>query len=124
MKKVLYVEDDEVNATVLKLSLQPFQYEVIWVNSLERGRQAAINPEFCALIFDLNLGYSNEDGIELMRTHRHDHSESRPIYALTAFGFPEDKKRVLDAGFDRYFTKPIDTKGIVEALNMDTLPSG
>jgi CheY-like chemotaxis protein len=31
-----------------------------------------------------------------------------PVIALTAFGRPEDRKRVLAKGFDAYLKKPVD----------------
>lgn len=34
-------------------------------------------------------------------------SATIPIIAITAYAFPEDKKRILDSGFNGYLCKPI-----------------
>ena len=31
------------------------------------------------------------------------------IVALTGYGQPEDRARILEAGFDHHFVKPVDT---------------
>ena len=38
------------------------------------------------------------------------------VIALTAYGTPERQARALEAGFDRYLTKPIDPLELTSAV--------
>ena len=39
-----------------------------------------------------------------------------PLYAITAQTLPGDRKRALDAGFDGYFSKPINVEDFAHAV--------
>jgi DNA-binding response OmpR family regulator len=55
-----------------------------------------------------------EDGFDLIAKLRHKDSAAKTIKAaLTGFGSAEDQKRVLDAGFDACFIKPVDIDRLV-----------
>jgi CheY-like chemotaxis protein len=45
-----------------------------------------------------------------------DRAKSIPIVAMTAYARAEDRRRVLEAGFDRHVAKPIEPEELVEAL--------
>ena len=36
--------------------------------------------------------------------------------ALTAYAYPDDRQRCLDAGFDDYIAKPVFKKGLLETI--------
>jgi len=46
----------------------------------------------------------------------HPLTASIPILALTALAMPGDERRALEAGFDGYLAKPIDTRHLEEAV--------
>jgi CheY-like chemotaxis protein len=72
---------------------------------------------------DLSLR-GNEDGLQLTRRIRQAENISGiPIIALTAHAFPEDKQRSLDAGCDRYFSKPFQIEE-VRASVMELVENG
>ncbi len=51
------------------------------------------------------------DGIEAARILKAGHDTKHiPIIALTASAMPEDRERIMEAGFDGYVSKPIDIK--------------
>ena len=43
------------------------------------------------------------------------------IVAITGWGQPEDKARVLAAGFDAHLTKPVDLKALAGAMRNEAL---
>jgi CheY-like chemotaxis protein len=46
-----------------------------------------------------------------------------PVVAITAYAMPEDRHRILEAGFDHYLAKPVEIKGLlllVRSLHPDT----
>ena len=62
------------------------------------------------------------DGLEATRlikelyAARCDAARSRPIIALTANAFEEDRRRCLDAGMDDYLAKPFDRDDLLRLL--------
>jgi len=58
------------------------------------------------------------DGLEVLRRLRTDPATARlRVVALSANAIPADIQRALDAGFDDYWTKPLDFKVFNAALD-------
>jgi two-component system CheB/CheR fusion protein len=74
----------------------------------------AIRPEV-ALI---DIGLPGLDGNEVARRIRSilDEDEISRI-AMTGYGQPEDRRRALQAGFDRYLVKPVDPAELSRLLS-------
>lgn len=115
--RFLIVEDDPDGADVLDLMLVSVGLETMVVNSGEHGLYELKNnaTAYDAAIVDLAL--PEMDGFELMGRLR-DHPDLRHLVliAVTAYHTPELKFKALDAGFDAYFAKPLDTTLFVQAL--------
>jgi CheY-like chemotaxis protein len=63
------------------------------------------------------------DGFELLSYIREMPARTNlPTVAITAFHTPELKVKALDAGFDGYFAKPLDTNIFVGALERILFP--
>jgi CheY-like chemotaxis protein len=58
------------------------------------------------------------DGYELIRQVRAAHHGPRqlPAIALTAFAQPEDRRKLLLAGFQMHLAKPVDAEELVAAI--------
>jgi CheY-like chemotaxis protein len=57
------------------------------------------------------------DGIEAFRRIRADASTAHiPIVAVTASAMPEEAKKMKDAGFDGFQTKPLNVKEFVQTV--------
>jgi CheY-like chemotaxis protein len=55
------------------------------------------------------------DGIEAFRRIRNSPDTAHiPIVAVTASAMPEDAKKMKEAGFDGFLTKPINVNGFVQ----------
>jgi CheY-like chemotaxis protein len=103
-KKVLIVEDDDMNYAYLKEILAPTQMHIIRAeNGIEAVEKAKTEkPEL--IIMDIRLPVM--DGLDATRKIRQTGNKT-PIIAQTAYAMSEDKQICLTAGCDDYISKPI-----------------
>ena len=67
------------------------------------------------LILDMNM--PEVSGIEVVKSLRFmDTSGKLPVIMLTADATPEAKTASLNAGANRFLTKPIDARGLLECI--------
>lgn len=65
----------------------------------------------------LDIGMPKMDGFECARSIRAEPwATATFLIALTGWGQDEDKRRTLEAGFDRHLTKPVDPATLAEVL--------
>ena len=105
--RVLYAEDDEVNAELVR-QLVTFRRGV----SLRVATTGAIALEIARadppdlMLLDMNLG--DMTGIELARELQRDRAtRGIRLVALSADALPEQIRAAMDCGFESYLTKPI-----------------
>jgi CheY-like chemotaxis protein len=62
-----------------------------------------------------DIGLPGEDGFSLIKKVRETDAEGEqvPAIALTAYASPDDRARVLDAGFQMHIAKPVDPEQLV-----------
>jgi PAS domain S-box-containing protein len=113
---VLYVEDNEVNAVLMRamlarLPVVQLEHTVSPLQALEMAR--ALRPQL--LLLDIQL--PEIDGFELLRRLRADPATRHtPAIAVSAAAMPADIERALQAGFDDYLTKPLDLGELLQAV--------
>ena len=118
-KKVLLVEDNELNAEIAMELLQMTGMEIDWAENgniaVEKFEKSAINTYF-AVFMDMQMPVMN--GLEATKQIRSlDRSDNDIlIFAMTANTFTEDRKKCEDAGMNGYISKPIDLKDIENML--------
>jgi CheY-like chemotaxis protein len=106
---VLVVEDHPLNLRLVRDILERRGHEVDAAASVgeARDRLAGRRPDIVLCDLDIPGG----GGELLLREIRGDPRLSAlPVLAVTAFAMQGDRERVLAAGFDGYFSKPIDTR--------------
>lgn len=110
--KILYVEDDEINAFLMRRYLS--RWEVDLASDAETALTWAEREPYKVVLLDINLGDSKMTGTDAMRILKENplYQKSRFI-AVTAYAMPEDRDRFLNAGFDAYFSKPVDYRKLV-----------
>ncbi|MEM8767926.1 MAG: response regulator [Pseudomonadota bacterium] len=118
MKKVLLVEDNEMNRDMLSRRLQRKNFEVVMAMNGQEGVQMASSETPDIVLMDLSLPIM--DGWEAIRRIKGDQATaSLPVIALTAHAMEGDEARAREAGCDDYDTKPVNFKrlmGKIEAL--------
>lgn len=112
--KILIVEDDENSFILCKVIFTKHNIEIIRAIDGEQAIKAVKdNKDISLVIMDIKLPVMN--GYEAAKIIK-DYDPSIPIIAVTAFAFPEDKEKALNAGCDYYLSKPIETEELMEIV--------
>jgi CheY-like chemotaxis protein len=114
MKKILIVEDVEVN-TELLVQLLEDDYELVTaVDGAQAVQQAAVEtPDL--ILMDMSLPVM--DGYNATRTIKANPAlASTPIIGLSAHAMRGDAEKAIAAGCDDYLTKPLDEDLLFEKL--------
>jgi two-component system cell cycle response regulator DivK len=110
--KILYVEDDEINAYLMRRYLN--KWEVDLASDAETGLVLAGQQQYKIVLLDINLGDSKMTGVEAMRILKENPWYINAVFAaITAYAMPEDRDRFLLDGFDEYFSKPVDYENLI-----------
>jgi two-component system sensor histidine kinase TorS len=122
-RKVLLVEDNEVNATVTRAFLEKMDHEVITVTSGEAAVDEAKAGGYDVVLMDISL--PGIDGIEATRRIRQalaGAARPLPIVAMSAHVFQNEIAQHLDAGMDAFLGKPVSPERLAETLSEVLLP--
>ncbi|TSA16543.1 MAG: response regulator [Betaproteobacteria bacterium] len=112
---ILIVEDNEKNRKLARDVLQFKGYRTIEAETGEDGVKLALEHKPDLILMDYQLPGIN--GIEAFRRIRGETSTATiPIIAVTASAMPEDARRMMDAGFDGFQTKPLNVKAFAQAV--------
>lgn len=105
--RVLVVEDNRDNMTLIVDVLMSLNYDVLQATDGEEGVAVARAETPDLVLMDLSL--PKMDGWTAARALKADEKLRHiPIIALTAHAMVGDRERALEAGCDDYVTKPID----------------
>jgi signal transduction histidine kinase/CheY-like chemotaxis protein len=116
--RVLVVEDNALNASLVQLMLERDGCAVETVGSGERALGAMRARPWDVVLMDCQM--PGMDGYATTRRWRQMEIAERrprlPIVALTAHAMAEDRRRCLDAGMDDYLAKPLRHEALRAAL--------
>ncbi len=115
MKKILLVEDNEMNRDMLSRRLVRKGYEVSIAVDGQQGVEMAQASAPDLILMDMSLPVL--DGWEATRRLKDsDATRHIPVIALTAHAMSGDRERALEAGCDDYDTKPIELPRLLEKI--------
>ena len=115
MKKILYIEDNEMNRDMLGRRLTRRDYEVIFAFDGQEGLDKMKSESPDVVLMDMGLPVM--DGWEATTKAKADPEISDiPIIALTAHAMETDKQKALDCGANDFDTKPVDFKRLLEKI--------
>jgi len=119
-RRILLVEDVEINREIVQTLLEPAQLEIDCAeNGVEAVRMFNEDPDKYDMIF-MDVQMPEMDGYEATRRIRAmdtPAAKTVPIVAMTANVFREDIERCLEAGMNSHIGKPLDFKDVLEKLN-------
>jgi CheY-like chemotaxis protein len=119
MPTVLVVEDSESNAQLVRVALETKGYSVKIAVNGQAGLDAVHKIQPDLMVIDLRLPVEYIDGWELIRTLKSDPDcRDIPIVVTSVEITPEDRNRALDAGCDRYFSKPFSVKELRAEIDL------
>ncbi len=115
MKRVLVVEDNAANLRLVNDILVRAGYEVLTATDAPQGIEVAVEQQPDVILMDIQL--PGMDGLTATGILKKDErTASIPIVALTAHAMRGDEQRILDAGCDRYVSKPIRYRSFLEVV--------
>jgi signal transduction histidine kinase len=115
---ILVLDDDEEAGNLIALVLSELGADARAVATVSAAVKAL--RSFPADIVVSDIAMPGEDGYALMRRLRDIEPEiGRPVraMALTAYGRPEDRTRILASGFEKYIQKPVEPVDLARAIS-------
>lgn len=108
-KTILVVEDNPKNMRLMRMILSANGYDVLEATDGEEGLKMAQEGRPDLIVLDIQL--PKMEGTEVAKRLRAmPEFDGIPMIALTAYAMKGDQERILEAGFDSYMSKPIDTR--------------
>ena len=107
--QIIYlVEDNKDNADLFTELLSELFEISCFTTGMDLLQFLGDNPGEKPDLFVLDISLPEIDGVSLMKRIRSDyHYQDIPILALTAHAMADDRRRLIQAGFDWYLSKPI-----------------
>ncbi|MFZ1812991.1 MAG: response regulator [Rhizobiaceae bacterium] len=114
-KKVMIVEDNELNMKLFNDLLEANGYETIktrdGMEALDLARQHRPN----LILMDIQL--PEVSGLEVTKWLKEDDElHSIPVIAVTAFAMKGDEERIRQGGCEAYISKPISVAKFIETI--------
>ena len=114
--RILLIEDNAINMELMLYMLQAWGHDVTTATSAAQGLKLARGQRPQVIISDVQM--PGMDGYELARIVKADPLlRDIPLMALTAYAMVGDRERAQGAGFDGYFSKPIEPAAFMAALD-------
>jgi hypothetical protein len=115
-RRLLYIEDNEVNLLIVsELVRRRADLEFLSAPDGLSGLALARAEQPVLILLDMEL--PDIDGHEVLRRLRADPATAAiRCIALSANAMPEDIRRAREAGFDDYWTKPLDLSAFLRSL--------
>jgi two-component system cell cycle response regulator DivK len=111
-KRILVIEDQEDNRTILRDLLTMAGYELIEAADGEEGVALAAREKPDLILMDIQLPVI--DGYEATRRIKANADlESTPIIAVTSYALSGDEAKARAAGCDGYVTKPFSPRELL-----------
>jgi len=110
---ILVVEDNEKNRKLVRDVLARYGYRLAEAETGEDGVRLARELRPDLILMDIQL--PGIDGVTALGQIRSDpHLSDTPVIAVTASAMSPDRRRIMEAGFDGYESKPISVRPFLE----------
>ena len=116
-KLILLAEDNEMNIETVSDYLHAKGYRITLARSGVEAIQRAQEDKPDLILMDIQM--PDLDGLEATRRIRSDPDvrlAKTPIIAVTALAMPGDRERCLQAGANNYFSKPVNFRELLAAI--------
>lgn len=114
-KKVMIVEDNELNMRLFRDLLNAFGYTTVETRDGLRALEIAKLEKPDLILMDIQLPHvSGLDVTRWMKAERE--TENIPIIAVTAFAMRGDEERIKEGGCQAYLSKPISVASFIGTI--------
>ncbi len=115
-KKILVVEDNELNLKLFQDLLEAHNWQVISTKDGREGFALANTEKPDLILMDIQLrGISGLDIIRKIKSEKT--TRSIPVIAVTAYAMKDDEEKILQSGCEAYIAKPISIGHFIEVVN-------
>ena len=115
-KKVLVVEDNELNMKLFNDLLEANGYQVLQTRDGLSALDIAREHRPDLIIMDVQL--PEVSGIEVTKWLKEDNElRSIPVIAVTAFAMKGDEAKIREGGCEAYLSKPISVVGFLQTVD-------
>ncbi len=116
MTKVLIAEDNAVNRELLRELLESRGYTVFEACDGQEALHMIEQTQPDLLLLD--IGMPVLDGFAVVRKIRENPRLAKlPVVAVTAYAMRDDREKILNAQFDGYLSKPVNSGSLTEELD-------
>jgi two-component system, cell cycle response regulator DivK len=113
--RILVVEDDHRNMTLLHDFLKAHGYEILKASDGLEAINVARDQQPDLILMDIRLPKLN--GFDATRLLKQDNqTQAIPIIAITAFATPGDEITALESGCAAYITKPVNIHKLLSTI--------
>jgi len=115
-KKVLIVEDNELNMKLFKDLLEAHDIDSVQTSNGFEVLDLARQEEPDLILMDIQL--PEVSGLEITKWLKDDDElKSIPVIAVTAFAMKGDEQKIREGGCEDYLSKPISVVSFLETIN-------
>ena len=115
MKRILVVEDNEINRILVRDILNLGDYEMIEAGDGQEGVDLARTMKPDLILMDIQLPVM--DGIDATRLLKTSpETRNIPVIAITGYAYEKDHRAFLEAGGDAFISKPIDVDELLATM--------
>jgi two-component system, cell cycle response regulator DivK len=113
--RILVIEDNAANLELARYLLSFSGYTVLEARDGAQGVDMALRERPDLVVCDLQMPLL--DGYQVLARLREDAaSAAMVVVAVTAFSMPNDRHKVMTAGFNGYLSKPIEPEHFVAQI--------
>jgi signal transduction histidine kinase/CheY-like chemotaxis protein/HPt (histidine-containing phosphotransfer) domain-containing protein len=116
-KKVLVVDDNEVNLLVARRMLEQIGFEVDLASNGQDAVEASSRNDYAAILMDSQMPGMDGNQATMIIRRSEGNSSHTPIIALTANAMAPDRAKAFEAGVDEYLSKPVFLEDLEAALS-------
>ncbi|WP_292248623.1 response regulator, partial [Mesonia sp.] len=113
-KKILLVEDNEINMMVTKKFLSPYQIDLEIISDGKEAYEALLKNHYDLILLDINI--PSMSGYEISKKIREKGIEV-PIVAVTASELSEIEEKAYGLGMDDIIIKPFQKQKLIQTLS-------
>ncbi len=114
-KKVLIVEDNELNMKLFHDLLEAHGYETVQTRNGLKAMDLAREHKPDLILMDIQL--PEVSGLDVTKWIKKDEElASIPVVAVTAFAMKGDEERMREGGCEGYLSKPITVSRFIETI--------
>ncbi len=114
-KKVLIVEDNELNMKLFNDLLEAHGYETFQTRDGMEALSLARKHAPDLIVMDIQL--PEVSGLDVTKWLKEDHDLKRiPVIAVTAFAMKGDEEKIREGGCEDYIAKPISVTKFLETI--------